>query len=191
MYLRLFIAFLLSLSSVRADDREDLIKKHAEQIGKLLKDDWKISVSGDTIKLESKFDVWNVGMISRSTSRPKFDPSSQEKFQKEQKSSKYCIFLEYNEAITPDKLMKLLQMRMDYQFALEDCADKESFTEILTKLETLKIPRYRFGTYAIMRSEDRGVFSQVYPEDAVKKIGAAKEVVDGIFMIELPGCLVE
>ena len=172
----------------RADDsptNEDLADSAASDakiLGELLRENWTVQAKGNEIKLTSKFEIFHIGMVSRSGSPPEFsDGTPRNELVAETKPRKYVIRLRYEKKISKEELQRRRIARQEAADVLMDGArTREGYQKAGDEYAKIRVPRYRSDfpiSYHIFEDLTETPYAQIYPPKAVQKVGGAKEIL--------------
>ena len=182
--LGLFFTTILSADHFEFVTDEYLAKRateDAESIKKLIGDDWTVSVEGGIITIESKFDIYHVAIMSRPSSPPPLDAGI-ERLRKEAFPKKYLIKLRYRKLIDEEEVIRRRNERQKHADVLNfGASGKTEWADAANAYLDIQVPRYRMGYHHIYRELYERPWIKVFPLDALKKVGAAKELLDTKF----------
>ena len=190
----LLIGFVTSdLSPAEEQDKTvvDELATTAASVAKSLADivgeDWIVSVKGRTISVESKFDVFNVIMISRSKAPPSPN-ASRDVLEKETYAQKYSVQLRFAEPLAHDEFIARRAERQKHADILNfGASGKGTWSEAVKGYTTIEVPRYKSWDCDIYRVTTETPGRQIYPLSVIGKIGALKEILDTQFGRERTG----
>jgi hypothetical protein len=184
-----FVLLLLLLSLVSQSSAEDeryMPRVQFKALQDLLRKDWIVKESEEGIRIESAFDVYMVAMGSRMNPPPEFtDAITTRDLEKETRSTKYVISLKYvKPCLSREELAVRKRERLEVGLLLlSGVRSKEAWADAVKKFESIDIPRYPHldSGYDAYRVLPEGIAAKIYPPEAVRKIAAAKELIDRAF----------
>jgi len=177
-----------TISILNADDstgktqlNED-VARDANILRNLLQDNWSVQSNDNEIILTSKFDVFIVGLVSRSSKAPEFsDKTPLKALEAEAKPEKYVIQLRYEKQMSRDELER---RRIERQRAADvlnfGAKSKEEHQSAGDRYLEIKVPCYRSGSYDVFKMTPETPYAGVYPPKAVQKVGGAKEILSTV-----------
>ena len=152
----------------------------AEMIKRYIGEDWAVSAKDNVVTIESKFDVYHVAMMSRPTSPPPMD-AGPEILKKETRPEKYVIQLRYEKPLSKEELIRRRDERQKHADVLNFGAkSKQEWSDALRAYLDGNVPRYRAAWCQVYRKIPDSLGTQAFPLDSLRKVGAAKELLDSM-----------
>jgi len=181
----LCVALSVALAAEEGDPfGVDLAKKAAEAaetIKEVIGDDWTVTVNGQIVTIESKFDVFRIFKMSRPTPVPPLDAPTSELL-KEAIPQKYVFRLRFEKPIEREEFIRRRSERQKHADVLNFGApSRTAWIEAAAEYVKIQVPHYRQGFYDIYSEPFESPSQHVYPLAAISKIGAVKNVLDTLF----------
>ena len=168
------------IAAAKADsDFAEVAASDAKILGKLLKKNWTVLAKGNEVTLTSKFELFHIGMISRSAPRPDFsDKTPEAELLAETKPTRYVIRLRYEDKISKEELERRRTERQKAADILTHGArTKDAYGKAGVEYAKIRVPRYQSFSCHIYEELPDSPFGRFYPPKAVQKVGGAKEIL--------------
>jgi hypothetical protein len=162
-----------------AGDLAKMAASDAKRMEKLLQEAWTVRVEGNEITLESKFEVFHISMISRSSAPPEFsNDTPRTRLMAETKPERYIIRLKYEKRIPKEELERRRNARQKAADILTHGAgSKDEYHEAGDQFAAIRVPRYQSNFCHIYEELPETPYGRFYPPKAVLKVGGAKEIL--------------
>lgn len=160
---------------------EKFTDESAKKINEMIGSDWIVSAKGQTVTIESTFDIFSIPVAKISTSRSDAD-AAVERLQKEAQPQKYIIRLRFKKLLEREEFVRRRSEKQKHADVLTFGADtRTEWSEAAKAYNDIQLPQYREMFYDVYRELPESPVIQIYPLSALEKIGAAKEVLNTIF----------
>ena len=177
-----------TLAVIKADDSVDKAQltqdaaRDARTLRELLNENWTVQSKENEITLTSKFEVFIIGLVSRSDLAPVFsDKTPRKTLATETKPEKYVIHLRYEQRMSREEFERRRTERQKAADVLNFGAPtKDEHQAAGDRYAEIKVPRYRGISYDVYQKTPETPYAGIYPPKSVQKVGGAKEIIAAV-----------
>ncbi len=177
-----------TIAIMKADDSVDRtqlareVASDADTLRGLLSEDWTVQSTENEITITSKFEVFLIGLVSRSDSAPKFsDDTSRKTLVKETQPEKYVIHLRFEQPMSREEFERRRNERQKAADVLNFGAPtKDEHQAANDRYTEIEVPRYRTVFHDVFQKTPATTYAGIYPPKSLQKVGGAKEVIAAV-----------